>query len=299
MAAILDEIVKYKHEFLESRKRQIPLVEIKSRVLDMPAPPLFAPAVHRGPEDEINVIAEVKKKSPSKGVLREDFDALRIAYDYAENGASAISVLTDEKFFDGRLEYLRQIRAELDTVPLLRKDFTIDEYQIYEARDAGAAAILLITSILDKYQLVDFRELAKDLGMDTLTEVHHEAEADRAAELGARIIGINNRDLQTFEVDLKHTQKIMRLLGAPLPGYIFVAESGISTHNDVSFLAGMGADAILVGETLMREKKPGIGILKLLGRDEELVEELEQDEQNRFSPPEGRRGLGGSAGEDR
>lgn len=282
MSAILDEIITYKREFLEATKRQVPLPELKARMLDMPAPPLFSPAIHRGTQDEINVIAEVKKKSPSKGILREDFDPLRIALDYAEHGASSISVLTDEKFFDGRLEYLRQIRAEVPEVPLLRKDFVIDEYQIYEARDAGAAAILLITSVLDKYQLVDYRDLAKDLGMDALTEVHHEAEADRAAELGARIIGVNNRDLQTFEVDLKQTQRIMRLLGAPLPGYLFVAESGISTYKDVDFLSALGADAILVGETLMREKKPGLGIYKLLGRDEEMLQEMDREDEGRF-----------------
>ncbi|MGI8908331.1 MAG: indole-3-glycerol phosphate synthase TrpC [Candidatus Sumerlaeaceae bacterium] len=283
MSTILQQIVEYKREFLENAKRKVPLADLKSRMLDMPCPPLFAPAIHRGDEETVNVIAEVKKKSPSKGVIREDFDPIRIAIDYAEHGAAAISVLTDEEFFAGSLDYLRQIRAEFedDHMPLLRKDFTIDEYQVYEARDAGAAAILLITSILDKYQLVDYRELANELGMDALTEVHLEAEADRAAELGARIIGINNRDLRTFSVDLKQTQKIMRLLGAPLPGYMFVAESGIQTYEHVQQLSSFGVDAILVGETLMREPKPGTALQKLMGRDEKSMEQRAIDEEHR------------------
>jgi indole-3-glycerol phosphate synthase len=294
MPTILDEIVDYKRKFVEHAKRQVPLAELKSRVLDMPAPPMFAPAIHRGDNEDVNVIAEVKRKSPSKGVIREDFDPIKIAIDYVEHGAAAISVLTDEEFFGGSLNYLRQIRAELDeeSVPLLRKEFIIDEYQIYEARDAGAAAILLITSILDKYQLVDYRELARDLGMDTLTEVHEEAEADRAAELGARIIGVNNRDLRTFEVDLKHTQKIMKLLGAPLPGFIFVAESGIQTYEHVQQLGSFGVDAILVGETLMRDPKPGTALLKLTGRDEESMERRAEEAEHlrRFGEGDVRRG---------
>jgi indole-3-glycerol phosphate synthase len=281
MPTILDQIVAYKRDFVDAAKRRVSLADLKSRVLDMPAPPLFAPAIHRGQDEPVNVIAEVKKKSPSKGIIREDFDPIRIAIDYAEHGASAISVLTDEEFFAGSLDYLRQIRAEFEEepLPLLRKDFTIDEYQIYEARDAGAAAILLITSILDKYQLVDYRELARELGMDALTEVHLEAEADRAAELGARIIGVNNRDLHSFEVDLRQTQKIMRLLGGPLPGYIFVAESGIQTYEHVQQLGGFGVDAILVGETLMRQPRPGAALQKLMGRDEESMEARAEEEE--------------------
>lgn len=278
---ILDEIIEYKREFVAHSKTLVPLAELKGRVLDIPAAPKFAPSIHRGPEDDLNVIAEVKKASPSKGVIREDFDPLKIAIDYAEHGAAAISVLTDEQFFQGRLEYLREIRRELDTTPLLRKEFVIDEYQIYEARDAGAAAILLITGILDRFQLVGFRDLARDLGMDTLTEVHLEREADLAAEYGAKIIGVNNRDLRTFEVDIKRTEKIIRLLGGPKEGYIFVAESGISKPEHVDYLRGIGVDAILVGESLMREKKPGEALVKLLGHTNEEQEEA----QGRSSKP--------------
>lgn len=269
---ILDKIVAYKQEFVAHCKRTAPLADIKSRALDLPVPPDFRAAIHRGADEDLNIIAEVKKASPSKGVIREDFDAVRIAIDYAEHQADAISVLTDEEFFQGHLDYLRQIRAEVEETPLLRKDFTIDEYQIYEAREAGAAAILLITGILDKFQLVDYRQLAEELGMAALTEVHLESEADRAAELGARMIGINNRDLQTFEIDLKQTEKIIRLLGGVRPGFIFVAESGISKPAHVDYLRVVGVDAILVGESLMREPKPGVALHKLLRRDEESLE---------------------------
>lgn len=269
---ILDKIVSYKREFVAQRKRELPLADLKARVLDLPVPPDFRAAIHRGPEEDVNVIAEVKKASPSKGVIREDFDPIRIAIDYAQNGAAAVSVLTDEEFFKGRLDYLRQIRAELEEVPLLRKDFTIDEYQIYEAREAGAAAILLIAGILDKYQLVDYRALAEGLGMTALTEVHHESEADLAAEHGARLIGVNNRDLQTFRVDLHQTERIIRLLGGVQPGFIFVAESGISSPENVDYIRSIGVDAILVGEALMREPKPGEALLKLMRRDEQSME---------------------------
>ncbi len=265
---ILDDIVAYKREFVEHRRRVLPLAEIKSRSLDLAPPPPFVPAIRRASGADVNVIAEVKKASPSKGVIREDFDPLRIAADYREHGAAAVSVLTDERFFQGRLDYLRGIRAELDDLPLLRKDFVIDEYQVHEAREAGASAILLITGILDRHQLVDYRELARELGMDALTEVHLEREADTAAEHGARIIGVNNRDLRTFEVDLKQTEKIIRLLGGPTAGFTFVAESGIGEPAHVDYLRGVGVDAILVGESLMRAERPGEALRKLMARDE-------------------------------
>jgi indole-3-glycerol phosphate synthase len=261
---ILDQIVAYKREYLEQSRRAVALPELKKRAVDTRAAPCFSGAIRRSSGSDVNVIAEVKKASPSKGVIREDFDPVSIAAGYAEHGAAAISVLTDEKFFQGHLDYLRLIRAEVAATPLLRKDFTIDEYQVYEAREAGAAAILLITGILDRHQLVGFREIAEGLGMDALTEVHSEREADLAAEQGARIIGVNNRDLQTFEVDIRQTGKIMKLLGGPRPGFLFVAESGISTPAHVDYLRGIGVDALLVGESLMREPDPGAAIERLL-----------------------------------
>lgn len=285
---ILDKIVAYKREFVAQRKRAVPLAEIKSRALDLPAPPDFRAAIRRGPEEDLNVIAEVKKASPSKGIIREDFDPIRIAIDYAEHETDAISVLTDEEFFKGHLDYLRRIRAEVEEVPLLRKDFTIDEYQIWEAREAGAAAILLIAGILDRYQLVDYRQLAEELDMTALTEVHLEKEADLVAELGGRIIGINNRDLRDFSVDLKQTEKIIKLLGGVQPEFLFVAESGISRPEDVDYLREVGVDAILVGESLMRQPKPGEALLKLMRRDEESLERAAEalEKARRFGPEE-------------
>jgi len=265
MAHILDEIVAYKREFLENAIRTRSLADIKKNLSEVPPPPSFAGAIRREASQPLNVISEVKKASPSKGIIREDFDPVYIAENYAEHGASAISVLTDEHFFKGSLDYLRQIRKAVPQTPLLRKDFTIAEYQIYEAREAGAAAVLLIAGVLDRYQLVDFRELANSLGMDALTEVHSEKEADMVAESGAKIIGINNRNLKTFEVDLAQTQRVMNLLGAPLPGYIFIGESAIKDADDAAIIAGYGVDAILVGESLMKLKEPGTGIPALRG----------------------------------
>lgn len=264
---ILDEIAAYKKEFVAAAKRARPLSGLKARAADAPQPAPFAEAVRRSSGSDVRVIAEVKKASPSKGIIREDFDPVWIAASYAEHGAAAISVLTDEEFFKGHIDFLRQVRAELPGVPLLRKDFTIDEYQIYEAREAGASAVLLIAALLDKHELAGFRELAASLGMDALTEVHTEREADLAAENGASIIGVNNRDLRTFKVDLQQTERIMRLLGAPLEGYIFVAESGISGPDDADYMRRLGVDALLVGESLMREKNPGKGIPALLGSE--------------------------------
>ena len=265
MAHILDEIVAYKREFVEAAMRARTLADIRARLGEVPAAPSFAAAITRQPGAALNVIAEVKKASPSKGIIRENFEPVAIAESYAENGASAISVLTDEKFFQGHLDYLRQIRKAVPATPLLRKDFTVHEYQVYEAREAGAAAVLLIAGVLDKYHLVDFRELANSLGMDALTEVHSEREADMVAESGAKIIGINNRNLQTFEVDLAQTQRVMNLLGAPLPGYIFIGESAIRNADDAATISEYGVDAILVGESLMRLEQPGTGIPELRG----------------------------------
>lgn len=265
MAHILDQIVAYKTEFVDHVSRTRSLADIRARLDGLDLPPAFGAAIQRKPDAPLNVIAEVKKASPSKGIIRKDFDPVHIAESYAEHGASAISVLTDEEFFKGHLDYLRQIRKALPQTPLLRKDFTITEYQIYEAREAGASTILLIASILDRYQLVDFRELAASLQMDSVTEVHSEAEADIVAESGAKIIGINNRNLKNFEVDIEQTERVMRLLGAPLPGYVFIGESGIHTPDDAEVVAGYGADAILVGESLMRLDEPGAGIPELRG----------------------------------
>ncbi len=210
----------------------------------------FAGALRQ--DDGVALIAEVKKASPSAGVIVENFDAIQIARDYEDAGASALSVLTDEKFFQGRIEYLQQIRDAVG-LPLLRKDFVIDELQIHESIARGADAILLIVAILDDAQLKGFRELATQLRLAALVEVHDEAELDRALASGAEIIGVNNRDLRDFSVSLATTEKLAAKLKRGMCGkYTIVAESGIHMRADVERVAKAGADAILVGESLMR-----------------------------------------------
>jgi indole-3-glycerol phosphate synthase len=264
VADILQQIVAYKYEFIAASKRKRSASDLKARLADMPLPADFAAALKRPADGELRVIAEVKKASPSKGVIRENFDPLAIAEDYAEHGAAAVSVLTDEQYFQGHLDYLRQIHTALPALPLLRKDFVVDEYQIYEAREAGASAILLICSILDGAQLKGFREIANGLGMDALTEVHEESEAEIAVDSGAKILGVNNRDLRTFAVDLNQTERVMRSLGSARSALTFVSESGISTPADVAAVRRIGADAILVGESFMRCESPGEALSALM-----------------------------------
>jgi indole-3-glycerol phosphate synthase len=202
----------------------------------------------------VALIAEVKKASPSAGIICKDFDPVRIAREYEAAGASCLSVLTDEKFFQGSLDYLRQIRAAVK-IPLLRKDFIIDERQILEAIEWGADAILLIVAILDDERLKRFHSLATSAGLAALVEVHDEAELDRAIAIGAKLIGVNNRDLKTFKVDLANTERLAaRLFASPGTRHssLLVAESGIHTRADVERLAQCGAKSILVGESLMK-----------------------------------------------
>jgi len=209
---------------------------------------------HVGSYDSIALIAEVKKASPSAGVICRDFDPVRIAREYEAAGASCLSVLTDEKFFQGSLDYLRQIRAAVK-LPLLRKDFIIDERQILEAVEWGADAILLIVAILTDEQLKKFHSLAVEAGLAALVEVHDEIELERAMKMGASLIGVNNRDLKTFKVDLATTEKLAaKLFSSPVTRHsaFLVAESGIHTRADVERLKQCGAGAILVGESLMR-----------------------------------------------
>jgi len=224
----------------------------------------FAGALRR--DDGVALIAEIKKASPSAGVIVEDFDAIRIAREYEDAGASALSVLTDEEFFQGRIEYLQLIRDAVK-LPLLRKDFIIDELQIYQSVARGADAILLIVAILDAVQLKDFGALAKQLRIAALVEVHHELELDRALAAGAEIIGVNNRDLRDFSVDLATTEKLGARLKRGMCGKCtLVAESGINTRADVQRVAKAGADAILVGESLMRSGDIAGKVRELIGR---------------------------------
>jgi indole-3-glycerol phosphate synthase len=226
----------------------------------------FAGALRARKIGTVALIAEVKKASPSAGVIRANFDPVTIAHDYAAAGATCLSVLTDEKFFQGSLTFLKQIRQAV-ALPLLRKDFIIDERQILEAVLWGADAILLIAAILTDAQLMQFRLLAAEAGLAALVEVHDETELDRALAAGAELIGVNNRDLKTFNVDLGTTERLAaRVRSAPGSSArpLLVAESGIQSRADVARLARCGADAILVGESLMREANPGAKIQELL-----------------------------------
>ena len=257
---ILDDIIAYKKEELAETKRGTSLAEIKTRAAD--AGPLRGFGNALSSSNGIRLIAEVKKASPSKGVIREDFDPVKIAGMYQESGAACISVLTEKKFFQGSLAYLGQIR-KTTVLPLLRKDFIIDEYQIFEARAAGADAILLIAACLEKQQLGDFLGTAGSAGLDVLVESHTYRELDKTLLAGARLVGINNRNLSTFAVSLQTTLDLLKDIPEDR---IVVSESGITTRDDVVTLEKAGVDAILVGESLMREKDIGKKVNVLLGK---------------------------------
>ncbi len=226
----------------------------------------FFGALRRPRNGRIALIAEVKKASPSAGIIRADFDPVRIARDYEKAGADCLSVLTDEKFFQGSLDYLKAIRQAV-RLPLLRKDFIIDERQILQAIEWGADAILLIVSILTDSQLKHFQALATAAGLSVLVEVHDEEELDRALAAESALIGVNNRDLKTFKVDLATTERLAARLSHSLEAKsrLLVAESGIHTRADVDRLARCGAGAILVGESLMRHDDLGAKVRELIG----------------------------------
>jgi indole-3-glycerol phosphate synthase len=245
--SILAEIVRHKRQEVASLKLGQPRAALEAMCKDVPPPQDFerALAPTRG---GVRLIAEVKKASPSRGVLAADLDPVELASTYARHGAAAISVLTDAKYFQGSLEVLRRVRAAVD-VPLLRKDFTIDEYQLWEARAAGADAVLLIVAILDPPLLRDLAAAAKGLGLAALVECHTEAELEAALGAGSRLIGINNRDLATFETRIETT---LALLPQIPPGPVVVSESGFFTGADVRRVVEAGAHAVLVGEGLVR-----------------------------------------------
>lgn len=251
---ILDKIVEQKkREVAALPARIIAAGDLRDALLEHDERRDFRSALITGASRAQNgpgiaLIAEVKKASPSAGIICEDFDPVRIGKEYEAAGASCLSVLTDEQFFQGSLDYLRQIRAAVK-LPLLRKDFIIDDRQILEAIEWGADAILLIVSILDDAQLQKFHSLAIEAGLAALVEVHDEAELERALKIGAELIGVNNRDLKTFKVDLATTERLATKLDEKK---ILVAESGIHTRADVERLQKCGAKAILVGESLLR-----------------------------------------------
>lgn len=259
---ILDTIVAHKREELKRDREQTPLQTLENQIPDLPPTRDFKAAL--AALGAVNLIAEVKKKSPSKGIIRKDFDPVEIAKAYAKNGASAISVLTDHEFFGGDLSYLNKIRNAID-LPLLRKDFTVDEYHIYQARVAGADAVLLIVAILSPAQLREFIGVSKHLSLAALVEVHTQAEMEIALDVGAEIIGINNRNLKTFHTDIATSFHLRKSIPNDI---IVVSESGIYTREDVIRLGEADMDAILVGESLMRSTDIGSKVRELLGLKE-------------------------------
>lgn len=243
----LEEIVHRSQEELKARKKQLPLAEVR-RLAKAQPPPLDLAAALRG--DGISLIAEVKKASPSRGVIREDFNPVAIAGTYAAGGAAAISVLTEAHFFQGSLEYLKDIRDALgeNRPPLIRKDFIFDPYQVYESLAYGADSLLLIAAILTPEMLVALCALSCELGLSCLVEVHNECDLETALESGAGIIGINNRDLNTFTVDPATTERLRPLIPTDR---IVISESGIRSRDDIDNLERLGVDAVLIGEALM------------------------------------------------
>ena len=243
---ILDQLANYARQRVEEAKRQTPLAEIKRQALALPKGDFrFEKALAK---PGLSFICECKKASPSKGLIAADFPYLQIAKEYESAGADAISVLTEPKWFLGSDRYLEEIASAVST-PCLRKDFTVDDYMIYEAKLLGASAVLLLCAILDDVQLREYLALCDGLGLSALVEAHDEAEVDRALNAGARILGVNNRDLKNFTVDTENSRR----LRARIPeDVLFVSESGVRTAEDVARLAAIGADAVLIGETLMR-----------------------------------------------
>jgi indole-3-glycerol phosphate synthase len=257
---ILDEILKHKREEVERRKRAIPIARLREKIGGYKPVRDFAKAISG---NVIGLIAEVKKASPSAGVFKKDLNPTELARKYESGGAAAISVITDSKFFMGEIGYLDEVRYAVN-LPVLRKDFIVDEYQIVEARAHGADAILLIVAALDDSTLKGFIEMASELGMTSLVEVHDEEEVEIALRCDAQVIGINNRDLRTFRVSLETTKRLRPLVPE---GKIIVSESGIKSPRDIAELEGIGINAVLIGEALVRSDDP-IGTIKwLLSRE--------------------------------
>ena len=265
--SILEKIIGHKKIALEKIKKELPLKKIKEG-LDQ-APPIrnFSSALRISSSNKgintppvPNIIAEIKKASPSKGIIRQEFNPVEIAKIYEDNSACAISVLTEEKFFLGSLEYLISIKRITKRLPILRKDFIFDHYQLYESRYYGADAVLLIAAVLSDNQINEFLDEAKLLGLDCLVEIHNQQELEKVLNTEAKIIGINNRDLKTFKVDIKTT---LTLLSELPKDYISVSESGIKSYEDMLLLGKTGVNAVLVGETLMSSKDIGKALKNL------------------------------------
>ena len=257
---ILDKILKHKEKEVADAKDRVPLEMVQEQALTMPPTRGFARALKEKAQIGTAIIAEVKKGSPSKGIIREDFDPVEIARIYEAAGAACLSILTDKEFFHGELSYLLQISSAVD-IPLLRKEFIIDPYQIYEARAAGADAILLIAAALGEAELQEFTQLATELEMDVLLEVHNEEELETALKVPVELIGINNRDLKSFVTDLTVTERLIPMIDKDR---LVVSESGINSRDDILRLQQAGAGAFLIGESLMRENDISGKLQKLL-----------------------------------
>ena len=257
---ILDQLAEHARERVEIAKRNISALDIRKMAEDMPKKNQeFAAALRK---EGMSFICECKKASPSKGLIEPDFRYLDIAKEYDKAGADCISVLTEPKWFLGSDKYLKEI-TEAVSIPCIRKDFTVDEYMIYEARTLGASAILLICSILSKNQLKEYKDIAESLGLSALVETHNEDEIEMALDCGAAIIGVNNRNLKDFTVDMDNARRLRKLIPAEC---IYVSESGIKTREDVKLMEDIGADAVLVGETLMRAADKKAMLEELRGR---------------------------------
>lgn len=243
---VLDDIVKAKMKELARRKRKVSLSRMKERAVQRGVRTLDFAAALKG--EGVQLIAEVKRSSPSRGVLRPDLDHVELARTYAANGAAAVSVLTEEQYFGGSPEQLAEVKEAIVSVPVLMKDFIFEPYQIYEARACGADALLLIAAMLSSLQLEELLSLSRALGMRCLVEVHDEEELERALVCGAMILGINNRDLRTFKIDLETTGRLRPLIP---PDRIVVSESGIRDRGDMERLRSWRVNAVLVGETLV------------------------------------------------
>ncbi len=260
--SILNEIVTYKQDELKTTKSNVSLSELKERVIDAAPVKSFKEAIQRKEGESVKLIAELKKASPSKGLIRESFNPSKVTSIYDKKPVAAISVLTEQRYFQGKIEYLHEARKRTEK-PLLRKDFIVDEYQVYEARANHADALLLIVGALDKSQLKDLYELSKELTLDCLVEVHNWKELDTALYCGAEIIGINNRDLKTMDISLNITLALLK----DIPDdRIVVSESGISTRADVELIQSTRASAILVGTTIMKADDIGSKIDELMGQ---------------------------------
>lgn len=258
---ILQKIIEYKGEFVRLRKRELPLAILEKKITQVAQSRGFARAIrYQLDQEKIAVIAEIKKASPSRGVLRAHYNPADIARDYEKNGACCLSILTDEKFFQGNDEHLQLAKAAC-SIPVLRKDFMIDPYQVFEAKAIGADCILLIVAALSDAQLTSLANLAKDLSLDVLVEVHDKVELERALALDTSLIGINNRDLRTFNTRLETTLELLSEIPA---NKIVVTESGIHTRADILLMHKNDVNVFLIGETFMKEESPGKKLAELI-----------------------------------